>query len=223
MGKTIILSSAIQRIPELETILEPIVTKQRVPAKEVLNLPADSIGGMYYLYSGRTRHSMISTKGTEKLLYFLSAGWLFGESLFLMNRPTELYTVADTDLEYWKIDAKNCRELLKTCSLFNDLVMRCMCVKLQYLHQELESLCFDSCKERLLHVLLISADNEKLIDGAWYNLKTNFSHYDLAVQVGSVRVTVSKLIKELCDEGALRTVNRKIQISAKVYRGITQR
>ena len=223
MRGTIVLSSVIQRDPEMEAILKPLVTAVKIEAKQVINLPEDNLGGMYYIHSGNTRHYMTSKDGTEKMLYFLYPGWLFGESLHLLGKATELTTMAATDLELWKISAENCKKLLEECSQFKQLVLQCLSYKLQYLHQEVESLCFDSCKERLLHVLFVSVNNEHLVDDAWYNLEINYSHYDLAVQIGSVRVTVSKLLKELCDENIIRTVNRKIQVNAKAYESYLKR
>ena len=41
--------------------------------------------------------------------------------------------------------------------------------------------------------------------------------YELSTIVGGARVTVSKLINELCDEGFIRILNRNIQISVKEY------
>ena len=56
-----------------------------------------------------------------------------------------------------------------------------------------------------------------MIDGGWYDLKLNYTQYEISTIVGGARVTISKLINELCAEGFIRVLNRKTQISVAQY------
>ena len=54
-----------------------------------------------------------------------------------------------------------------------------------------------------------------MVDHAWYNLAISWTHHDIAAVIGINRVTVSRFITELRNEGFLRQVNGKLQINKK--------
>lgn len=202
---------------DLEKTLEPYVTKIRVEAKTQFIRPHESSQCMYYIHSGSTRHYMVSPEGVEKILYVLTPGWLFGEPWFFMDTSTRLYTNAETDVELWKINYKQLDKLLAENHEFRNMVFQGLTYKVLFLRYEIESLCFNSCQERLMRTICMCVDESAVIDGNWYGLKIQYTHYDLGVLIGSVRVTVSKLINNLCNEGLIRLVNRKIQVNIDAY------
>ncbi|MDD6315634.1 MAG: helix-turn-helix domain-containing protein, partial [Clostridia bacterium] len=57
----------------------------------------------------------------------------------------------------------------------------------------------------------------KVEDGKWYGLASKLTHNELAAIVGSARVTISKLINELCDDGFIRIINRRAQVNMAAY------
>ncbi len=205
------------RDAELEKALETCATRVRVPAKTVFIQPTETFQSVYYIHSGSTRHYMTSPDGIEKILYVLSPGWVFGEPWFFMGAPTGLYTNAETDVELWKISYRQFDRLLDENRLFRNLVYQGLTYKVLFLRHEIASLCFNSCQERLMRTICMSVDQTKVIDDKWYGLKIQYTHYDLGVLIGSVRVTVSKLINKLCDEGFIRLVNRRIQVNIRQY------
>ena len=75
---------------------------------------------------------------------------------------------------------------------------------------------YEAYKERLLKLFYVAADRTKLIDGQWYNQQIRYTQSDMSTIIGSSRITVSKLLGELCDEGFIRMLNRNIQINARV-------
>ena len=56
-------------------------------------------------------------------------------------------------------------------------------------------------------------------DDHWYNLAISWTHHDIAAVIGINRVTVSRFIGELKNEGFLRLVNGRVQINKKYIRG----
>jgi len=86
------------------------------------------------------------------------------------------------------------------------------------MRHEIENLSFNSCKSRLRRLFCSIADTSRLIEGRWYNLKVSYTQYELSTIVGGARVTVSKLINELCTEGFIRMLNRNIELNAKDYK-----
>ena len=60
------------------------------------------------------------------------------------------------------------------------------------------------CKDRLKRLYCSTADTSRVIDGGWYDLKINYTQYEISTIIAAARVTVSKLINELCTEGFIR-------------------
>ena len=87
----------------------------------------------------------------------------------------------------------------------------------QYLTREIDNLSFNSCKTRLMRIYCSQVDTGKIEDGKWYGLASKLTHNELAAIVGSARVTISKLINELCDDGFIRIINRRAQVNMAAY------
>lgn len=192
----------------------------RVPARQVFSKPGEDLNGIYYIAEGRTRHYMIGADGVEKTLYILSEGWFFGETPCSLETATSLFSETEVDSVLRYIPQGNYEKLLAENKEFRDAILANCSRKTLILRHEIENLTFNSLKERLKRIYCTAADTEKLIDGAWYNLKVNYTHYELSTIVGGARVSISKLIGELCQEGFIRVLNRKTQISAAEFKAI---
>ena len=87
---------------------------------------------------------------------------------------------------------------------------------------EIESLAFNSCKDRLKRLFCSTADTSCLLENKWYNLKVHYTQQELSAIIGSSRITISKTIKELCNEDFIRILNRNTQINAAAYNKVMQ-
>jgi len=85
------------------------------------------------------------------------------------------------------------------------------------LRYEIENLTFNSCKNRIKRFYAASVDKTHVTDEGWYNVKVHSTHYELGIIVGAARVTVSKLINELCEEKFIRVINRNVQVNIMLY------
>lgn len=188
-----------------------------VPAKKIFHIPGDHIDYIYYLKTGQTKHYMVNPDGIEKILYKLTSGWLFGETTFFLSHTTGLYSQAETDVVLRKIEGPTVRRLFKDNNLFSTYVVRNSCSKLLILRYEIENLTFNSCKNRIKRFFAASVDKSRITDQGWYDVKVHTTHYELGIIVGAARVTVSKLVNELCDEHFLRVINRNVQVNIKDY------
>ena len=198
----------------LEDMIRGRAYEKRVPAKTVFLLPGDSVDCVYYIASGRTRHYMTGADGVEKTLYTLSAGWFYGETPCYLREETGLYSIAEVDTVMLCIPREDFVRMLDGNALFREEILKSYSRKTLILRHEIENLCFNSVKERLMRIFCAAADTEKLLDGGWYALKMRYTQYELSTIVGAARVTVSKLIGEMCEEGQIRVLNRRTQVSA---------
>lgn len=202
---------------EMINLISTHSTEITLPAKKVFLDPGDMPGGVYYIRNGRTKHYILTESGSEKIIYTLASGWLYGETPVIRHEPTGLVSETMEPTTLWKIGPQTFTMLFDTNKAFRTMVMDDMARKMLIFRGEVEELVFDSVTDRILHLLVTNADSSRLIDGAWYPLKDKLTQTEIAVIVGSARVTTSKLINELCDQGKVRIVNRTMQISRQTY------
>ena len=202
----------------LEELIRKNSTSVTYPAKRVFLEPGMEPQGVYYIAEGRTRHYMMGADGTEKILYTLSAGWFYGETPVSLQEPTGLFSQAEVNTKIYIIPLHTYEYLLDANKMFRNAIMENILNKLLIMRHEIENLTFNSCKDRLKRLFCSTADPDKLIDGGWYNLKVYYTQYELSTIIGGARVTISKLVNELCDEGFIRMLNRNIQVNAEKYR-----
>ena len=202
---------------DVEKLILANSSRMNVPAKKVFHVPGDALNGVYYIVDGRTRHYMVAMDGTEKTLYTLTAGWFFGETPCSLHEPTGLYSMAEQDTTIAVIPPEVYNRLMDESKAFRDAILTSYSRKMQILRHEVENLTFNSCKDRLKRLICSVADTSTLVDGKWYNLKVHYTQYEISTIVGGARVTVTKLLNELCAEGFLRIVNRRIQVSQASY------
>lgn len=202
----------------LEDLIRAHSTSVVYPAKRVFLEPGMEPQGVYYIAEGRTRHYMVGSDGTEKILYTLSSGWFYGETPCSLQEPTGLFSQAEVKTQIHIIPRYTYEELLDINKMFRDAILENYSNKMLIMRHEIENLTFNSCKDRLKRLFCSTADTDCLIEGNWYSLKVHYTQYELSTIIGGARVTISKLINELCDEGFIRQLNRNAQVNAGKYR-----
>ncbi len=200
--------------PELRDLLKSRALLRELSPGEVFLAPGTPIRYASYIAEGVTAHTTTSEDGREKVLYRLGRGWFFSEEVLLREHIVESvrYAIAETPTLLYLLDKPAYLELLEH-PIFVRAIIRCSAHKCSMLRREVESLTFDSTKERLMRLLGSSADRASVEDKYWYNMKVSWTHQDLAAIIGTNRVTISRLITELKADGYLRTVNGRLQIS----------
>ena len=201
---------------ELEQFIQKHGTIIRLAPKTVFCKIGENIGGVYYIAEGRTSHYIIGQNGGEKLLYTLSKGWFFGEAVNFLNEPSTVISKADIPTTLYRLDHDTFLRLTDESPLFRNAVLMESAKKTLIMRHEIENITFNSYRDRLIKLFLVAADSTRLIDGQWYDQRVHYSQSDLSVIIGSSRITVSKLLGELCDEGVIRMLNRRIQINARL-------
>lgn len=203
--------------PELEKLLLQHCRQQALPSKTKFLEFGDTLDGVYYVCSGRTKHYILGEDGAEKILYTLSAGWFFGETPMALHEPTGLISETMEESVIWKIPYATYDRLIDESKVFRTAILNCMSRKLLILRHEIENLVFNPCKQRIMQLLCSTVNTESLHEGNWFDLFTHYTQYEISTIVGSARVTTSKLINELCSSGYIRILNRKIQVSKEAY------
>lgn len=207
----------------LEDLIRAHSTSVVYPAKRVFLEPGMEPQGVYYIAEGRTRHYMVGSDGTEKILYTLSSGWFYGETPCSLQEPTGLFSQAEVKTQIYIIPRYTYEELIDINKMFRDAILENYSNKMLIMRHEIENLTFNSCKDRLKRLFCSTADTNKIIEGKWYSLKVHYTQYELSTIIGGARVTISRLVNGLCDEGFIRQLNHSTQVNVQEYIKFTER
>jgi CRP/FNR family cyclic AMP-dependent transcriptional regulator len=161
---------------------------------------------------------MVNVDGVEKVTYILNKGWFLREGVFVKPQVgiyAERFSITEMPTTIYVIDL-NCYNKLLQYPEFSKELLRSSATKNDLLRREMESIIFDSAKDRLLKLLGVSAKLAEVVDGHWYRLKVAYTHQELAAIIGVNRVTISRFMAALKKSGELRSVNKNIQIHADV-------
>lgn len=209
---------------EIAQMVEKYGQEIFIPRKTVFMNTEDEFDCIYYIKKGRTRHSISSEDGIEKVLYILNEGWFFGETSYILSAGhTSITSQSDIDTVLYKIEKNKVEELLNNNKAFRDEIMKESAYKTIKLRYAIENLLFTSCKDRIKQLFCSNVDINSIEENNWFNVTVKYTHYEIGVIVGSSRVTVSKLIQELCKDGFIRIINKKIQVNKNKFKEFTSK
>ena len=210
-----------QVCPEMAARVEAVFEKHaetvEASVKHIVADTADSTAYVYYLKSGKTSHFL--TNGTDsKLLYQMTAGNVFGNVLPEgMDCVATIVKVAEKAV-ILRMTRESYLSLLAADSQFAMDMFKLNAMSGVHMANEIANLSFNSCKTRLMKIYCSQADTSSPVDdGKWYPVRSKLTHDELSDIVGSARVTISKLINELCNDGFIRTINRRAQVNVEAY------
>jgi|GEM_PF-220628 len=203
---------------DLEETIHACSVQIDIPSKKMFLTEGDEMNLLYYIRSGIVSLYMVDRNGAEKTLYRLTRGWYFGEIVSVLNlKRTSLHFITNEDTILYGIERRDVLRLMESNTKFIASLLKCTCYKTIALRYEIANFTYCSTKTRLLKSLYRDVDTSAVIDRQWYALSKKRTHYELGIDIGATRVTVSRLISELCCEGLLRTVNNQIQFASMLY------
>lgn len=204
-------------MPEVDALLAARGRPIAHAAKTVFLSPGMIIEGIYYLHSGRTRHSVINEDGNTKLLYTLSPGYYFGEASYYLRAATSLISETETDVVFYHLAPDVLKHLLAESEDFRQSLLLNYSAKLMTTRYEISNLSFSSTKERLMRFFCSVADTQHPVDRNWYPLIGQYNQTEIGEIIGVTRVTVNRQLTELCAEGELRIVKMRAQVHRTAY------
>jgi len=172
-------------------------------------LPGDY---MYVIREGRVKVTKLSDEGREKILNFLDEGGFFGE-MALLDRAPRIASVKT--LKPVRLLALSRTDFLNALRTSPDLAMAViqeLVRRLREVDEQASSLSFQRVKERtkglLRRLALESADDpERRTTAA-------LTHQQIADMIGTSRETVTRVVKELKQDGWLQQDGKRYVVPA---------
>ncbi len=195
----------------VKELIRTCSTQIELPKGQMIHFPGTRDTSIYYIVRGTVRFVLNSYDGNEKTLYILGQDNFFNEEILFQPHEVAASVFCNEACTLWKIDSSLHGDLLKNAD-FVQSVCQGMIRKNERMRHEIQSISFMSCKQRLLHIFASECSRDRVYDEHWYDIEKRYTHQELASIIGANRVTVSKLIAELCEEHQIRSIHRRIQI-----------
>ncbi len=185
---------------DLEVLADHLI-ERRYPQNSVVveeGLPGDY---MYILREGRVKVTKLSDDGREKILEILGPGAFFGEMSLLDRSPR---SASVRTLDPARVVALSRTDFLDSLRKSPDLsmaVIQVLTQRLRYAGEHTSSLSFESVKERTKGLFRRMASDVSTREG--HHMTPVLTHQQIADMISTSRETVTRVIKELKDEGWL--------------------
>jgi CRP/FNR family cyclic AMP-dependent transcriptional regulator len=198
---------------ELETVARHTVAKS-FPAHTLLIREGERSDSLYIILYGRVKIYVSDTDGGEAILNIQGPGDFFGEMALLDEAPrsASVMTMEETRVAVMtKAEFKQC--LAKHPEIAYTLI-RTLTQRVRALSTNVRNLALLDVYGRVARTLLnlaTSVDKQLVVN-------QKLTHQDLASMVGASREMVSRILKDLSNNGYIRVQQRRITLSPKMTR-----
>jgi CRP/FNR family cyclic AMP-dependent transcriptional regulator len=193
---------------QLEGIF-PLFSRQRIERGTDIIAEGDSSEAMYFILSGKAKVILRNNKEREFIVSFLKGGDYFGEMGLIDDMPRSASVMAVTACELLVLPRENFDLLLQVNTQIARHIMQSLSKRMRQVIRKLESLAMMDVYGRIARVLLDGSDE---VDGE-YQFRYKLSKQELANMIGASREMVTRVMKDLEDEGLIQYRDGRLLIS----------
>lgn len=193
--------------PELSKEIAEVGMVKFVHAGEIFMDLGQRVTHMPLLLQGSVKIMREDDSGNELLLYFLERGDTCTMSLSccIGNKVSEVRAIAEEDTTLIMIPVEHMDKWLKEYKSWRNFIIDSYQVRLNELMETVDSIAFMKMDERLQKYL---NDRVKLL-GSTTIANT---HQDIASDMNTSRVVISRLLKQLEKQGEIKLGRNKIEV-----------
>ena len=157
---------------------------------------------MYVIHQGEVKVTKMSEDGREKILEILGEGGFFGEMALLDRQPRSASVKTTRACTLLALSRQDFMALLRRNPDISLELIRELSRRLREDNEQIRGLLFERVEGRTRRLLRRRA-TEELPDQPGFSATPPITHQQLADLVGTSRETITRVIKELKDEGWL--------------------
>ena len=143
-----------------QSILAKYSRQKSLRRGEILFHSGDVLAGFYVVLSGQIKLTVISPKGSEKVMDLIGAGRSFAEALVFLNKPTPVTAQAVEASKIILVPSEQVKALVESSSSFVYSMLAGLSRRLHHLISDMESYCLQSSTQRVVGYLLAEADKQ---------------------------------------------------------------
>lgn len=193
--------------PELIEEMKTKCTQSRISVGQTVIEPGETIRVVPIVIQGVLKVSRPDPQGMELLLYYINAGGSCAVTFTccMEQFPSEISVVAEEDADVLLIPIQLLDEWMRKYSTWKSFVMRTMREQFNELFRSIDQIAFQNLDERLIGYLKAKS---KVTGSTLINL----SHQEIADELASSRVVISRLLKKLENEKRLILYRNQIKL-----------
>lgn len=200
-------TNTLQISPELKAKLSELGFQKTFEENEVILRESSYIKAIPIVLSGSIRVMRTEEDGRELLLYYIKAGESCIMSFLggIHDDTSKINAVAEEKTELLLIPMDKISLLVKDFPEWLDYIFKLYHKRFEELLEVVDAIAFKKLDERILDFVKNKAKltNSKVI---------NLTHEQIANELGSARVVVSRLLKQLESEGVVELGRNKITL-----------
>ena len=183
--------------------------------------PGDPAERVYFLIKGAVKLSRVYEAGEEITVALLRENSVFGVlSLLTKNRSDRFYhAVAFTPVELLSVPIEQVEKAMKEDSDLPMVLLRGLSSRILQTEMMIETLAHRDMGSRLVSFILILCRDFGAQSGNGITIDLKLSHQAIAEAIGSTRVTVTRLLGELRDQGMISINKKKITVHNPILLG----
>lgn len=193
--------------PELIDEIVAVGTYKKIKENELLLDIGDSFNRIPLMLTGAIKISREIKNGDEIVLYFLERGDTctisFGSGL--NSSKSKIRGVAEKDSEVIFIPVEKLEEWMVKFKSWRDFVVDSYNIRLNEMLEAIDTLAFMKMDQRLYKYL---TDKVKIMRDA----SLNTTHQEIAIDLNTSRVVVSRLLKQLENQGKIKLFRNRIEV-----------
>jgi len=193
--------------PELMKEIDSVAKVVTVKANEVIMDYGQIVRTMPIILSGSIKVYRMDENGKELLLYYVNANESCAMTFTccMEQRPSEISAVAEEDVEMLSIPVEYMDKWMMKYVTWKNFVMGTIHERFNELLKTIDLIAFQKLDERVKNYLQQKAKNSgsKLL---------NLSHEEIATDLATSRVVISRLLKALENDGKLLLYRNQIKL-----------
>lgn len=174
------------------------------PMNHILQQADQQAGNLYIVHSGRLRVFLSNEHGKELTLDVIHKGSVFGTNSFLYHGTHKVSIQSVTEARLIVCSQDTIRTLSASHPELSRDLLQYFIEENNHLTHLLEPITLYSAADRVMDFLLVATDHGKR--------QIPYTHEDVAMCLSMNRVTVSRIIKNLCDQGIVESSYGKISL-----------
>lgn len=192
---------------ELIQEINQVGTLREVPKGELMMDIGQYIKSMPLLLHGAIKIMREDDEGFELLLYYLEKGETCSMTLncCMNDKKSEIRAVAEKDTKLIMVPVKKMEEWMVKYRTWRNFVLESYNERMQELLTSIDSIAFKKMDQRLLEYL----KNKKALTG---DKIIHSTHQEIAMDLHTSRVVVSRLLKALENEGNIILHRNSVEI-----------
>lgn len=193
--------------PELQDEINKVGKIISVKAEDVIMDYGQIIRGIPLVLSGSIKIYRMDEDGKELLLYYVNSNESCAMTFTccMEQKPSEIKAIAEEDVTMISIPVEYMDKWMMKYTTWKNFIMGTIHDRFNELLKTIDLIAFQKLDERLRHYLEQKAKNSG-------SKVLNLSHEDIATDLATSRVVISRLLKALENEGLLLLYRNQIKL-----------